>query len=576
MWERSEELPEQIKQAWEGLGVKTCLGEVRKGLDKVMTELHTWGKRKFGNIEKELEKARKQLEHLQMNNGDQTEMRRVADHMNELLYKEEMIWLQRSRVTGLKEGDRNTKYFHQHAVWRARKNYIKKLKDDEGRWQDVPSEMERMATSYFKELFKKDPSLNANNLTSLFQEKVSADMNDDLCKDFSDEEIGDALFQIGPLKAPGTDGFPARFFQRNWATLKAGIINGVKLFFLTGNMPEGVNDTAIVLIPKVDFPETMKDFRPISLCTVIYKIIAKCLVNRLRPILGDLISANQSAFVPGRLITDNAFIAFECLHFMDHNDNVDKNFCAYKLDLSKAYDRVDWGFLRKVMQRMGFAHRWIDWIMECVTTVKYSVKFNGNLLDSFSPSRGLRQGDPLSPFLFLFVADGLSALLQREVQTGAITPIKICRRAPGISHLLFADNSLLFFKAQAHEAVRVRMVLQEYATSTGQLINPSKCSIFFGDSCAQEIREQVKSVLSVEQEAFDSKYLGLPTPHGRMDKGKFESLRSSLAKSLMEWGDNHLTQAAKEVFINLLLKLSLFILWAFLNYLSASVMNSQR
>jgi hypothetical protein len=234
MWERSEELPEQIKQAWEGLGAKTCLGDVRKGLDKVMTELHTWGKRKFGNIAKELEKARKQLELLQMNNGDQAEMRRVADHMNELLYKEEMIWLQRSRVTWLKEGDRNTKYFHQRAVWRARKNYIKKLKDDEGRWQDVPSEMERMATSYFKELFKKDPSLNANNLTSLFQEKVSAEMNESLCKDFSDEEIGDALFQIGPLKAPGTDGFPARFFQRNWATLKAEIINGVKLFFLQG------------------------------------------------------------------------------------------------------------------------------------------------------------------------------------------------------------------------------------------------------------------------------------------------------------------------------------------------------
>jgi hypothetical protein len=147
------------------------------------------------------------------------------------------------------------------------------------------------------------------------------------------------------------------------------------------------------------------------------------------------------------------------------------------------------------------------------------------------------------------VADGLSALLQKEVQTCAITPIKICRRAPGISHLLFVDDSLLFFKAQANEAVRVKTVLQEYATSIGQLINPSKCSIFFGDSCAQEIREQVKRVLSVEQEAFDSKYLGLPTPHGRMDKGKFESLRSSLAKSLMEWGDNHLTQAAKEVFI---------------------------
>jgi hypothetical protein len=151
--------------------------------------------------------------------------------------------------------------------------------------------MERMATSYFKELFTRDPNLNADNLTALFHEKVTPQMNDDLCHDFTEEEISDALFQIGPLKAPSTDGFPARFYQRNWETLKAEIINGVKLFFVTGIMPEGINDTAIVLIPKVDFPETLKDFRPISLCTVLYKIIAKCLVNRLRPILGDLISA---------------------------------------------------------------------------------------------------------------------------------------------------------------------------------------------------------------------------------------------------------------------------------------------
>jgi hypothetical protein len=100
------------------------------------------------------------------------------------------------------------------------------------------------------------------------------------------------------------------------------------------------------------------------------------------------------------------------------------------------------------MQKLGFAHRWVDWIISCVTSVSYKVKFNGTLLDSFSPSRGLRQGDPLSPFLFLFVVDGLSTLLQREVAANNIEPVKICRRAPGVSHLLLADDSLLFFKAQ--------------------------------------------------------------------------------------------------------------------------------
>ena len=356
--------------------------------------------------------------------------------------------MQRSRINWLREGDRNTEFFHRKATWRARKNRIKRLRDEHGVWQEDATAMQKLIQSYFQQLFTNHPNMEASDVVHLFQEHVTGDMNDFLCRDFTEEEIGDALFQIGPLKAPGIDGFLARFYQRNWEVMKTEVVNAVKLFFATGVMPEGVNDTVIVLIPKCDQPSTVKDFRPISLCTVLYKVVAKCLVNRLRPILGELISVNQSAFVPGRLITDNALLAFECMHFIEHSTNEDKQFCAYKLDLSKAYDRVDWGFLRKVVQRLGFACRWVEWIMSCVTTVRYSVKFNGAILDSFSPSRGLRHGDPLSPFLFLFVADGLSALLQREVQGQSIEPLNVCRRAPGISHLLFADDSLLFFKAE--------------------------------------------------------------------------------------------------------------------------------
>lgn len=202
--------------------------------------------------------------------------------------------------------------------------------------------------------------------------------------------------------------------------------------------------------------------------------------NRLRPILDEIISPNQSAFVPDRLIADNALVAFECFHFIQKNKRPANAACAYKLDLSKAYDRVDWGFLEQAMYKMGFAHRWVSWILQCVTTVRYAVKFNGTLLSTFAPSRGLRQGDPLSPFLFLFVADGLSLLLDEKVRQGELTPVHVCRRAPGISHLLFADDTLLFFKADNSQAVVVKDVLKDYATSTGQLINPSKCSIMFG------------------------------------------------------------------------------------------------
>jgi hypothetical protein len=340
-------------------------------------------------------------------------------------------------------------------------------------------------------------------------------MNEKLVMEFTDKEISDALFQIGPLKAPGADGFPARFFQRNWGALKEEIIPAVKEFFRTGVMPGGVNDATIVMIPKVDNPTKVTEFRPISLCNVIYKVLAKCLVNRLRPLLDDIISPNQSAFVPGRLITDNALVAFECFHYIQQEKDPEKSFCAYKLDLSKAYDRVDWRFLEQMMIKMGFDHRWVKWIMTCVTTVRYQVKFNGAILDSFAPSRGLRQGDPLSPFLFLFVADGLSALLRQGMEQQVITPLKICPRAPGVSHLLFADDTLLFFKASAHEAQQVRGILDAYGKATGQLINHAKCSTLFSRGCPENVQEEVRVVLQVQKPGFEEKYLGLPTPEGR-------------------------------------------------------------
>lgn len=209
-------------------------------------------------------------------------------------------------------------------------------------------------------------------------------------------------------------------------------------------MPDGVNETCIVLIPNIPHPETLKDFRPISLCNVIYKVVSMCMVDRLRPLLKDIISQNQSAFIPGRLITDNAIIAFECLHAISSTTDERSGYCAYKLDLSKAYNRVDWGFLNKVLLKgflnkvllnIGFQREWVDRVMACVTSVSYTVRFNGVVSAPFSPPRGLRQGDPPSPYLFLFVADGLSMLIKKKVNEGALQDLRVCRGAPGILHL---------------------------------------------------------------------------------------------------------------------------------------------
>jgi hypothetical protein len=163
-------------------------------------------------------------------------------------------------------------------------------------------------------MYTRDTLVTPDLIEELIEEKVKDETNNKLIQDFTEEEISDALFQIGPLKAPGADGFPARFFQRNWGLLKKEVVQAVGTFFKDGCMPPEVNETIIVLIPKNNHPESLKEYRPISLCNVIYKIVAKCIANRLRPELDGIISETQSAFVPGRLITDNALIAFECFH----------------------------------------------------------------------------------------------------------------------------------------------------------------------------------------------------------------------------------------------------------------------
>jgi hypothetical protein len=184
-----------------------------------------------------------------------------------------------------------------------------------------------------------------------------------------------------------------------------------------------------VLIPKNNDPEFLKDFWAISLCNVIYKVVVKCLVNRLRPLLHDIIEPTKSAFNLGRMITDNALIAFECLHALRNGNQKCKKVGAYKLDLTQAYDCVDWGFLEGVLKRLGFHSNWVQWVMACVTTVNYSICFNNCQLQPFKPTRGLRQGDPLSPYLFLFVVDGLSKLLQKEIAHGSLHELRFAEEA---------------------------------------------------------------------------------------------------------------------------------------------------
>ena len=219
--------------------------------------------------------------------------------------------------------------------------------------------------------------------------------------------------------------------------------------------------------------------------------------------------------MPGRLITDNVLVAYETLHAMQNRRKGKKGSLALKLDISKAYDRVEWPFLQGIMQRLGFLKGWISRVMGSVTTSTFSVLINGKPYGHIQPSRGIHQGDPFSPYLFLLCAEGFTSLLARAELEGRIHGVAICRRAPQISNLLFVDDSLLFCRASNNEDEEITNILQVYAKASGQSINLEKSSMLFSTNTPCDKKEEIKETLGVKEVDRFETYLGLPILIGR-------------------------------------------------------------
>jgi hypothetical protein len=265
----------------------------------------------------------------------------IAKEIEKLLEQEELHWAQRSRINWLQHGDKNTSYFHNFANARKQKNKIKKLKNSDGAWIQGTAYLNPMISDYFSGLFATEVYDTDPEVLNKVVPRVTRVMNDRLRRPFEAAEVKKALFSIGDMKAPGTDGLHAIFFKKCWNILGDTITKEVLDAINNKIIPEGWNDTIIVLIPKTEEPELSSQYRPISLCNVIYKVISKMIALRFKHVLDDVISPVQSAFVPGRIITDNILVAYECLHTIKNKKNGKAGYCAVKLDMHKAYDRVE-------------------------------------------------------------------------------------------------------------------------------------------------------------------------------------------------------------------------------------------
>ena len=397
----------------------------------------------------ELNRLKKDLareERAAMVSGNNLKMRHIKKEIEVLQDREAMMWAQRSRILWANKGDKNTKYFHSCASKRYRKNSLEGIRDEGDVWRTRQEDIGEMMVNYFKSLFTSTEGRVSTSILDCVPTVIDEEMNESLCREFEASEVATALQEMAALKALGPNGMPPLFYQHFRSTVNHDVTSSILSWLNLGTIPTPLNHTFITLVPKINSPEYAHQFRPISLCNVLYKIYSKILANRLKKLLPSIITEHQSAFTKGRLIFDNILVAFETLHSLQNYKGGKFGYMALKLNMSKAYDRVEWYYLEGIMKKMGFRERWINLVMGCVKTISYFVLVNGKPCGRIFPTRGIKQGDPLSPFLFLLCTEGLNGLIKNVDLQGDIHGYSLCRRGPKLTHLLFANDSLIFLQ----------------------------------------------------------------------------------------------------------------------------------
>uniref|UniRef100_A0A803P0U0 Reverse transcriptase domain-containing protein n=1 Tax=Cannabis sativa TaxID=3483 RepID=A0A803P0U0_CANSA len=397
-------------------------------------------------------------------------------------------WTLLKRAIWLAHGDRNTRYFHQKASSRRKKKQICGLFDHNLNWQSTKEEIEKTICDHFQVLFSaNEPESDLiTHLQWFVPSRLSGRQNEYLLQDFTATDVVQALKQINSLKAPRDDGMPRLFYDHHWDVVGSDVTRVCLDILNTNKDCRPINKTLLCLIPKIKNPIQVGDFRPTSLCNVCYKIVAKCLANRMKDSLKEVILENQSVFIRGRLIQDNAILGFESLHCMKKGRFGNGKKMVLKLDMSKAYDRVGWRLIEAMMICLGYDKSWVDKVMSYITSVSFSVLINGEASGHIQPHCGLRQGDPLSPYLFLLCSKGLSCLIQEAERADRIHGIKFGKEGLKLSHLFFADDSFIFLDATATECKSMKTILEEYSMLSGQQINLAKSSLCVGSKIKQE------------------------------------------------------------------------------------------
>ena len=387
-----------VTYGWEGHKFMTKLETIKEKMKK-------WNVEVFGDLRLQKQSLLRRIKELDVlessgtwNNYLKEERSMVKGKLERILMQEERAVRMKSKITWAKEGDANTNLFHRLMNALKAKNVITRLEVEDGIVVDNEVDIVQVISDFFSTLYKSD-GLSYQGIEGIEWKPISSHMSDWLERPFEEEKINKATFECDGSKASGPDGSTLELFQTQWETVKGNIIRVLSEFVKDGIIHGVTNETYICLIHKKANSSKVKDYRPISLVTSLYKIISKVLSNRLQGVLEDTIAETQGAFVAGRQILDVMLVANE---LVEEYRKTGKAGFVFKIDFEKAYDYVEWGFLDYTMEKKRFSPIWRNWIRDCLSTVSFSVFINGRPRGKFKDSRGLRQGDPLSPFGLLW------------------------------------------------------------------------------------------------------------------------------------------------------------------------------
>ncbi|GKA65583.1 hypothetical protein Tco_0765290, partial [Tanacetum coccineum] len=347
------------------------------------------------------------------------------------------------------------------------------------------------------------------NSNDLFCNQLTNDVANYMVRDVSDQEIRDAMFAMGDNKAPGPNGYTTAFFKEAWDIIATDVNKAIKEFFTNGVLLKELNHTILALIPKVTTPMTINDFHLISCCNVLYKCISKIISNQMKESLMDLRDTSR---------------------------------CAFKVDIQKAYDTVDWKFLHDILIGFGFHPHMIGWIMECVTSTSFSLIINGSLYGYFKGQRGLRQGDPISLYLFTLVMEVLTLMLNRRARdSGSFT-----------YHRVIIDT------------------LEEFKGASGLTPSLPKSTAYFCN-VLNHIKLDVLNILPFEEDKLHVKYLGVPLVPFRLLYQDCKELMEKVKRRINDWKNKSLSLDGRAQLIRSVLA-SMHIYWASVFILLSSLM----